>query len=997
MNLLFVSNHYPPEVNAPATRLAEHTRVWAADGHGVDVLTAVPNFPEGKVYEGYRNRWTVEERGGATVHRVPVYLAPNRGTVRRGLAYLSFLVSAVGHARRIRSSPDVVVATSPQLLAGLAGWRVARRFGVRFVLEVRDLWPDSVVAVGALKDGPVVGLLRWLERFLYRRADHVVVVTDAFVEELVARGVPREKISVVKNGVDLSELPVPSTEERGRLRRELGLEDRFVASYVGTLGMAHRADVLLDAAELAATSEAPADDRLAFLLAGGGAQRDALVDRLRERDPGNVLLLEKRPRERALELVAASDVSVVHLRASELFTTVIPSKMFEAMALGRPVVLGVDGEAREIVEASGAGSFVRPEDPEALLRAVRRLRDDPGLRTRQGAAGPAFVREHFDRRVLARRYTGILRAVARDEPPSQGLEESRLLLTARTAVHLRPRQVAARVLRTARRLVGPPRLRIPAGTPELRAGVRRLAAPLADRLTREPFRPLLRRAGRLRDGTFEAVGECIPVEEVDWTGRPRSLLFTYHLHYFDDAPALALLAREGDGAAGARLRSLWESWLGACDGGGGDAWDPYPIASRIPNWIRALVLLESAPPSGTAGLRHRLLSSLWTQADRLRRTLEHDLGGNHLLRNRAALVWASAALDPPPLDLQRATGALVRELRRQVLDDGMHEERTPAYHALALRDALEVAEALGAVRAEPPPELLDVARRMRRALAQFVRPGDGGLHPFGDTTPHGPPPVAAVEGLAADVLGPAPTEPPAASGPWHLEEAGFAGVRSEAIEVVLDCGPFGARHQPGHGHCDGLSVVLSVRGTPVVVDPGIAGYADDPHRAWARSTAAHNTVQVDGREQTEIWGTFRAARRAGTGPAGVAGDREAARLFGALTPYHARNVVHEREVVVREAEVEIRDRVRGARGRRLDTRLHFAHGATVHDAGGGRWEVRCHGEAVGVEVTGVDAVRWETGLLFPGWGTVREGPVLHGWIDTGLRDVETFGFRLRLR
>jgi glycosyltransferase involved in cell wall biosynthesis len=414
MNLLFVSNHYPPEVNAPANRLAEHARVWAEDGHRVEVLTAVPNFPEGMVYEGYRNRWTVDaEAEATTIHRVPVHLAPNRGVARRGAAYASFMLSALWHAPRIRSAVDVVVATSPQLLTGVVGWRVARRRRVPFVLEVRDLWPDSVVAVGALSEGPVIRLLRRLERVLYRKADHIVVVTDAFVEALVAKGVPREKIAVVQNGVDLASIPRVTPEARCRWRRELGVEGRFVVSYIGTLGMAHRPDILLDAAELAARSGNPDDRRLTFLVAGAGSERDALERRLGERDPGNVLFQAKQPRKRALELLAASDASVIHLRASPLFTTVIPSKMFEAMALGCPILLGVDGEARDILEASNAGRCFTAEDPRALFREVCRLRDDRASYARYQAAGPRFVQEHFDRRVLARRYADILHAVVR--------------------------------------------------------------------------------------------------------------------------------------------------------------------------------------------------------------------------------------------------------------------------------------------------------------------------------------------------------------------------------------------------------------------------------------------------------------------------------------------------------------------------------------------------------------------------------------------------------
>ena len=414
LNILFLSNYFPPEVNAPANRLADHVRVWVEDEHGVEILTAVPNFPEGRVYPSYANRLTIEAYHGARVTRVPVFASPNRGTMRRTLSYLSFMVSAILYRRRIRSRPDVVVATSPQFFAGIAGAWIASRFDVPFVLEIRDLWPDSIVAVGALPDSLVIRTFRRIERWLYRRADHVVAVTDAFVDALKSKGVPPDKVSVVKNGVDLETVRPPSHDRRRTIRENLGIDDRFVASYVGTLGMAHGADVLLDAAALAASSDAPDDDRFVFLLAGDGSERRSIEERLRERDTGNAILLEKQSREGALDLVAASDASVVHLRDRPLFRTVLPSKMFEAMALGRPIILGVDGEARRTLEASGAGVFVPPENPEALLTELRRLRDDDRLRTRLEAAGPPFIREHFNRRLLARRYADILAAVARD-------------------------------------------------------------------------------------------------------------------------------------------------------------------------------------------------------------------------------------------------------------------------------------------------------------------------------------------------------------------------------------------------------------------------------------------------------------------------------------------------------------------------------------------------------------------------------------------------------
>jgi hypothetical protein len=360
-----------------------------------------------------------------------------------------------------------------------------------------------------------------------------------------------------------------------------------------------------------------------------------------------------------------------------------------------------------------------------------------------------------------------------------------------------------------------------------------------------------------------------------------------------------------------------------------------------------------------------------------------------------ALVWAAAALDPAPVDLRRAIDGWAREVGRQLLADGMHEERTPAYHAQVLDDVLATIELLRAVDAHLPPGIGYQAATMRDVLGRFVR-RDGGLHPFGDTTPFGDPRPAAIERLASDVLG---TPGPSAGSDgtlWHLEAAGYSGARQGDIEVVLDCGPFGPRHQPGHGHCDGLSFMLCLGDIPVVVDPGIAGYGDDPDRAHARGTAAHNTVQVDGHEQSEIWDTFRVARRARPGPAGATRDGAEIRLLGTIAPYHAPRVEHRREIIVREAEVRIVDLVTGARERRLDSRLHLAPATVVEREDATHWLLRTKGRAVRLEVFGVDEARCETDRVYPSWGTAEHAPVLHAWISSCTENTHTFGFRLEV-
>ena len=406
MHILFLSNYFPPEVNAPATRLYEHAKQWVADGHTVDVLTSVPNFPEGEVYDGYENELTEEERDGIRATRVPMYVSPNEGIVRRAWSYVSFMFSACWYAGRV-PAPDVLVATSPQFFAALAGAWVAWWKDVPFVVEIRDLWPESVVAVGAMDRNLVVRFFEWVERKLYETADHIVVVTDAFKDEIAEKGIARDKISVIKNGIETDWWERSLDEERlAALRREHELQGRFVASYIGTIGMAHRADVLLEAARRCE------DSNIVFMVVGTGAKRDELKARQAELQLDNFRLVDKVPKKTVPYLLALSDASVVHLRDDPLFETVIPSKMFEAMITRTPIVLGVRGEARSIVEGAEAGLFIPPEDPDALVEAVRRLKENPDLHETLSENAHDHVQAHYDRAVLARRYATLLAEVA---------------------------------------------------------------------------------------------------------------------------------------------------------------------------------------------------------------------------------------------------------------------------------------------------------------------------------------------------------------------------------------------------------------------------------------------------------------------------------------------------------------------------------------------------------------------------------------------------------
>jgi glycosyltransferase involved in cell wall biosynthesis len=274
------------------------------------------------------------------------------------------------------------------------------------VLEIRDLWPGSIVAVGAMRAGPAIRLLEALERFMYRKAQHVVALTQAFADHIAARGATPGKITVLKNGVDFEHFGKPVDHSR-TLRAELGLTNRFVAGYLGTIGMAHRLETILDAA-----ARLRGDPAIGFLIVGSGAERERLWRLREERNLINVVMLDQQPKERMPALWASCDASLVLLRDDPEFTKVLPSKLFESMAMALPIVLGVKGESRALVEEAGCGIAIAPEDAEGLANAVVSLATDPGRARAMGERGRRYVMAHHDRDRIASRFAALLEDVA---------------------------------------------------------------------------------------------------------------------------------------------------------------------------------------------------------------------------------------------------------------------------------------------------------------------------------------------------------------------------------------------------------------------------------------------------------------------------------------------------------------------------------------------------------------------------------------------------------
>lgn len=417
MRILFLTHYFPPEVNAPASRTFDHCREWVRQGHEVTVVTCAPSHPAGVVYPGYRNRlFQRETLEGIEVIRVWTLLAANKGVIKRSLSFLSYMVTAT-LAAPWAGRADVVISTSPQFFCGLAGWLVAKMKRAPWVLEIRDIWPESIVAVGAITNRTLIRALEAVERFAYRHADHIVSVSDGFADHFKACGIPPERITVITNGANLDLFKEPQRDEA--MLESLGLKGKFVAGYFGTLGMAHGLATLLDAAELLKD-----DPRIRFLVVGDGAERQKLLDERERRGLDNVVIVGQQPKQRMPIYWGSCDVSLVLMRKTALFRTIIASKMFEAMAMQRPIILGLDGVSRGIVEAAGCGIPIEPENATELAAALTRLAHDPATARAMGEAGSVHVRAHFDRRQLAHRFLAMLASLTGGTPATARAAES---------------------------------------------------------------------------------------------------------------------------------------------------------------------------------------------------------------------------------------------------------------------------------------------------------------------------------------------------------------------------------------------------------------------------------------------------------------------------------------------------------------------------------------------------------------------------------------------
>jgi len=408
MNLIWYSHYFSPEIGAPSARIYDLSRSWLDMGNHVQVVTCFPNHPTGKMYPNYTpSRYMSEILDGIKVHRNWSYITPNKGFIKKLIGHISFLPLSLLLSNPNIARPDVVIGSSPTFFAAMAAAATGIKRNIPFIIEIRDLWPAIFVELGVLKNPFIIRILEYLEMTLYKLAVRVVTVTDSFRQNLISRGVPSSKIVTIPNGADIVYWqPVKPDVE---LKRKLKLEHKFVVLYIGAHGISHALGRILESAErLKQFSD------IHFLFVGEGAEKSQLIRQAKRSRLENVTFLDPVDKEGVKALYSIADVCLVPLRNITLFNSFIPSKMFEMMAMGRPMVASLSGESAEIVNKSGGGIIVEPENAEAVAQAVLHFFQHPEKGQTMGDKGRKFVCKYYSRHSLAKQYVLVADEAIRD-------------------------------------------------------------------------------------------------------------------------------------------------------------------------------------------------------------------------------------------------------------------------------------------------------------------------------------------------------------------------------------------------------------------------------------------------------------------------------------------------------------------------------------------------------------------------------------------------------
>lgn len=402
MRILFLTQYCPPEVGAPQNRIFEFAKKLKEFGHEVTILTALPNYPRGEIFDEYKGKKVVlEEIEGIKIVRTSIYATKSKRFTKRLRNYLSFTFSSVFQGAKYIERQDFIITESPPLFLGWSGYVLSKLNKAKFIFNIADLWPESAVKLGVLNNKLFIKMSVWLEEFCYRRASAVTCQTQGIVDDIVRRDFDKNKVHLITNGVDTELFKKEKRDED--FRREIGIEDKFALCYAGIHGIAQGLQVIINAAEIVKDNK-----DIHFVFVGDGPEKQDLINMVEEKKLKNVTFLPLQSKADMPKIVASMDAAIIPLKKLQLFEGALPSKMFETLCSQIPIIMAVKGEAERLINNAQAGIVVEPENSEEIAEAIIKLYNDKDLREKLGKNGRKYVKEHYDRDTITRKLEKIL-------------------------------------------------------------------------------------------------------------------------------------------------------------------------------------------------------------------------------------------------------------------------------------------------------------------------------------------------------------------------------------------------------------------------------------------------------------------------------------------------------------------------------------------------------------------------------------------------------------
>jgi len=402
MRILFLTQYCPPEVGAPQNRIFEFSKKLKEFGHEVTILTALPNYPRGEIFEQYRGkRIVLEEIDGIKIVRTNIYATKSKSFIKRLINYFSFTFSSVFQGVKYIGNQDVIITESPPLFLGWSGYVLSKLKKAKFIFNIADLWPESAVKLGVLSNKLFIKMAIWLEEFCYKKASAITCQTQGIVDDIVDRGFNKTKVHLVTNGVDTELFKKEERDEE--FRKSIGINSKFALCYAGIHGIAQGLEVIITVADIVKDKE-----DIQFVFVGDGSEKQDLINMVKEKKLNNVTFLPLQPKANMPKIVASMDAAIIPLKRLQLFEGALPSKMFETLSAEVPIIMAVKGEAERLINNAQAGIVVEPENPQEIAEAVIKLYNDKELRNTLGKNGRKYVKEHYDRNIITRNLERIL-------------------------------------------------------------------------------------------------------------------------------------------------------------------------------------------------------------------------------------------------------------------------------------------------------------------------------------------------------------------------------------------------------------------------------------------------------------------------------------------------------------------------------------------------------------------------------------------------------------